>query len=299
MTKEFHDDPLNDIFSGKAPERVAPRSAPADFVPVLERAFSEPCKKCGGSGRFTSWSGRTVGNCFTCKGTGKLVFKSAPEARAKARVARVERKVAAIATRWEDFKASEPVIAAWIDENGSNSFAASLRDSVLKFGSLTENQKGAVLRGIAKREAAIEAAAARIANAKVVDAAGIDRLKASFEKAQAYAAAKAKGLTIKRPKITIGNIVISPAGANSKNPGALYAKDGETYLGKIVDGKFFASRECSPEQEANVLKFVADPAQAAKAYGVETGVCCVCNAELRSEWRLRGIGPICAEKFGW
>ncbi len=71
------------------------------------------------------------------------------------------------------------------------------------------------------------------------------------------------------------------------------------YLGKIVGGKFHASRDCSLGQEKQVLAFVSDPAAAAKVYGQETGVCCVCNATLRSEWRLRGIGPICAEKFGW
>lgn len=94
-------------------------------------------------------------------------------------------------------------------------------------------------------------------------------------------------------------MTISPAKATSANAGALYVKAGSTYLGKITGGKFFASRDCQPEEQAKVLSFVADPAAAAKAYGQETGVCCVCNATLRSEWRLRGIGPICAEKMGW
>ena len=52
-------------------------------------------------------------------------------------------------------------------------------------------------------------------------------------------------------------------------------------------------------RKAQVLKFVADPAEAAKVYGQETGICCVCNATLKSKWRLRGIGPVCAEKMGW
>jgi hypothetical protein len=75
--------------------------------------------------------------------------------------------------------------------------------------------------------------------------------------------------------------------------------DDSIYLGKIMGGRFMASRDCTPEQSAQVLAFVANPAEAAKVYGQETGVCCICNATLRSEWRLRGIGPICAEKFGW
>jgi hypothetical protein len=76
-------------------------------------------------------------------------------------------------------------------------------------------------------------------------------------------------------------------------------KSGEQYLGKVVGGKFFASGECSADQAAKVLAFVADPGGAAKAYGIETGVCCVCNAALTSEWRLHGIGPVCSTKMGW
>lgn len=97
-------------------------------------------------------------------------------------------------------------------------------------------------------------------------------------------------------------MTISPAKADSKNPGALYVKGRgaeRTYLGKIAGGKFLASRECSPEQQAKIVAFVCDPAAAAKAYGQETGVCCICNAVLKSEWRLQGIGPICSQKFGF
>jgi hypothetical protein len=143
------------------------------------------------------------------------------------------------------------------------------------------------------------AAVERIANAPVVETTGVDLLKEAFDKAAAYAAAKATGLTIRNPKITVGGITISPAKAASKNPGALYVKADGVYLGKISDGKFIASRDCTDEQQAQILAFVASPAEAAKVYGQETGVCCVCNAALKSEWRLQGIGPICATKFGW
>jgi hypothetical protein len=119
---------------------------------------------------------------------------------------------------------------------------------------------------------------------------------------------------LRAPKITIGTMVISPAKATSANPGALYVKqkkpsfaqslpdyDGEdsVYLGKIANGRFLASRDCTEAQQTQILAFIADPAEAAKVYGQETGVCCICNATLISKWRLKGIGPICAEKFGW
>jgi len=143
----------------------------------------------------------------------------------------------------------------------------------------------------------IREAAQPVAAAKQVDTAGIDRLKAAFDTAVEYSSEKGLKLS---PRITVGGITISPAKANSTYPGALYVKvRGGEYLGKIAGGRFFASRECSQEQQAKVLEFVADPAEAAKVYGQTTGTCCICNATLRSEWKNKGIGPICAEKFGW
>jgi hypothetical protein len=44
----------------------------------------------------------------------------------------------------------------------------------------------------------------------------------------------------------------------------------------------------------------ADPEQAAVAYGKRFGQCSVCARELTNEDSInRGIGPICAERFGW
>ena len=160
-----------------------------------------------------------------------------------------------------------------------------------------EGQRAAVERCIAREVAKATARAERNEQAPQADTAGIDRLKAAFDTAARYIAEK--GLVRKNPKITIGGLTISPAKENSKNPGALYVKESGAYLGKIAGGRFFASRECSQEQQTQVLKFVADPAEAAKVYGQDTGTCCICNAELKSEWRHKGIGPVCAEKFGW
>jgi len=182
----------------------------------------------------------------------------------------------------------------------------------MQWGWLTDKQMNVVQNGMQRDADRAAAKAAQVAAAPVVDTAGVDRLKAAFDQAIAFSAEK--GLK-KSPRITIGNMTIKPAKATSKNPGALYVTvqrpsfvkylpgnegtDESTYLGKIVGGTFHASRDCTPEQTADVLKFVADPEAAAKVYGRETGTCCVCNATLISKWRLRGIGPVCAEKFGW
>lgn len=294
----FNDDPLAEVFA--APLRAEPVTPPASYQP---RDFSEPCRKCGGSGKFRNWSGFVVGNCFACKGAGKKTFRTSPEKRADNRASAAARKGRELA----EYVEANREVFTWLTQASENNakrggtftFPQSMLDAVAKYGSLTDNQLAAVRKCMARDEQRKVERAARVETAPVIDTAGIDRLKEAFDKAAAYAAAKATGLTIRNPKITIGGITISPAKANSTNPGALYVKAGQTYLGKIAGGKFLASRDCADDQRAQVLKFVADPAEAAKVYGQETGVCCVCNAELRSEWRLRGIGPICAEKFGW
>ena len=133
---------------------------------------------------------------------------------------------------------------------------------------------------------------------QAVDTAGVDRLKEAFDHAKAWAQVRGRGT--KGLRLTISGTVISPAGESSANPGALYVKSGRTYLGKIKDGRFYASRECGPDDEARVLAFVKDPKAAAESYGIDTGICCVCNATLTNEESISlGIGPICREKFGW
>lgn len=290
-------DTLENLFTGDTgPVRttaVVDRPAAREYVAkVTAPEYVQTCHKCRGSGQ-TRW-----GACFACRGAGRKTFKTSPEARVANRERAADRKVAAAATAWDDFAAAQPVAAAWIVAKADSfDFAAKLREAVARFGSLTEGQLAAVQRCVDRDTVRAQERTQRQQNAPQVASEGVDRLKAAFDTAAAYIAAN--GLTRKTPKITIGGITISPAKATSKNPGALYVKDGEEYLGKIAGGRFVAQQVCSAEQQAKVLAFVADPAEAAKVYGQTTGVCCVCNATLRSEWKNRGIGPICAQKFGW
>lgn len=297
MTDELNDR-LDDIFGGPLTANAEPKKTPpAHYVP--NKAFIEGCKDCRGTGWW-----RPGYRCFKCKGAGKLQFKTSPEARQKERDRAAQKKAAEAVERANDmlaFTEAHKEIWNWILNNSDSfEFAASMRDALIKFGSLTPGQLAACQRCLDRNKAAAEqrrmAAEARAAAAPVVDTAGIDRLKVAFDKAIAYSAEKGLKLS---PRITVNGMTISPAKSTSANPGALYVKNSTTYLGKIKDGKFFSVRECSKEQEAEVLKFIADPAEAAKVYGQTTGTCCICNATLRSEWKHRGIGPICAEKFGW
>lgn len=302
-TRDLNDS-LDNLFTGDTgPVRTAPvlqRPAAQEYTTTSVELFTEPCKKCRGTGTFRSFTGRSLGSCFACKGAGKFTFKTSPQARATNRAAASGSKAVKAVQAWADFAAQNPAIAAWIEaERGSFDFAAKMHDTVIRFGDLTEGQRAACQKLVDRKAAKAAERIERIQTAPQVDTAGIDRLKAAFDKARAYTAAKATGLTLRNPKITIGGMTISPAKASSANAGALYVKQGTEYLGKIMNGQFLAVRACSDAQRDQVLAFVADPAKAAKAYGQETGICCVCNATLKSKWRLRGIGPVCAEKMGW
>lgn len=102
--------------------------------------------------------------------------------------------------------------------------------------------------------------------------------------------------------MTLDGLKISMAPAHGVNAGALYVvrKADDQYLGKIKDGRFQAVRECSADEAAAVARVVSDPKAEAIAYGQRTGNCCICNRELTNHASIDlGIGPICAEKFGW
>lgn len=285
-------DSLDDLFGGPIGEvRSVPVQAPATFTPKL---CTEPCSKCGGTG---SWRGR--GRCFACKGVGKFTFKTSPEARAKSRVASIQAKVNREQELLKAFEAAHPAVFNWLKTNcDRNEFAGSLWSGLHRFGGLTDGQRGAVEKILAQNAEKAAEAAKRALEAPAADTAGVDRLKLAFDTAIANAREKGRGL--RSPRITIGGVVISPAGATSKNPGALYVKDAGTYLGKVQGGRFFASRECGKDQEQKVLSFIADPKAAAIAYGKETGICCVCARTLTNPTSIEaGIGPICAEQWGW
>ena len=118
----------------------------------------------------------------------------------------------------------------------------------------------------------------------------------------ATAFAKAQSNMILRPKLRLADFVFSLAPLSGKNAGSIYVKraSDDQYLGKVTAGQFHAVRECDDATRAQVVEVAADPASAAKAYGLRFGICSVCARVLTAGESIdRGIGPICAEKFGW
>lgn len=291
MTGSFADQFEDDF--GPAPTKDGLAKAAAQPQPL---GHVQQCPSCRGTGRFVSWSGRVVGECFKCKGKGQQVFKSSPAARAHSRALAADRKARSAQEAWETFVAQHPLEAAWIEgSRASFDFAQAMYTAIQGYGSLTERQLAACTNAATKFAAAkaarIEQRAQAQATATVIDMTKIEA---------AFGHALSSGL--KSPKLRIGALVISPAKATSQNAGALYVKargeDG-TYFGKIFQGKFLKSRDCDAATEALIVETAKDPLAAAIAYGKETGICSCCGAELTNKLSIElGIGPICRGKWG-
>jgi len=287
---DFLNDTLDDLIAANAANPTA--HIKAAEAPV---GFVEKCPACHGSGTFRSWSGRPLGECFKCKGRGQRTYKTSYADRAKARQSREARADREKAQNVEAFKAAHPEVHAHLTAEANRSsnfeFALSMLRGIAKYGSLTEKQMAAVQRGIDRKTAFEAEKAKREADAPTVD---ISRIEAAMN------TALENGL--KYPKLSLGEFKMSRASERSKTPGAIFVKDAASgeYLGKVMGGKFLAVRSTTQERVAKVIEVCADPSAAAVAYGKRTGICACCSRELtNSESVERGIGPVCASKFGF
>ena len=260
--------------------------------------FEQACPKCSGSGTYYGYS-RFGMQCFTCKGLGKLSFKTSPATRAKAKASAQRRAVAkadAMVAKAEEWKAANPAETAWMESSAPRfEFAKAMLDALNKYGTLTEKQMATVQRlTVQSAERQAQYQAERQAKAETAPEVSVEAIEVAFQ--------TAKGAGIKFPKLRLDSFVFSPAGEKSANAGAVYIKsrDDGLYLGKVMGGKLFTSRDCTAEAKERIVAVASDPKQAAIAYGKRFGSCAVCGRELTDGSSIdRGIGPVCAEKYGW
>lgn len=273
---------------GKSANTVSGAMAIANFE--APATFTETCTKCNGSGQWRSYSGYTIRTCFACKGKGFKSFKTDPTARAASREYAATRKVATQTKNTEDFATNYPVEYEWLTSSAPTfAFAASLLDAVAKYGDLSEKQLAAVRSILAKRAAREEAKVAAKANATEVD---VTKIQTAFDTARAN--------HVPKPKLNLGNFTFSRAPDHGRNPGAIYVKEGETYLGKIVGGKLLPQLECTETRSSEIAAIAADPYAAALAYGERTRRCAICAHKLTNGVSVDiGIGPICRSNYGW
>lgn len=266
--------------------------AAAAAPPRASAKFKERCANCAGTG---SWRGR--GKCFACNGRGFKEFATSPQQRARsreraedARFAKADR-AAALAEGW---KAEHPLLWTWILSRRERfDFAREMGEALERYGDLTPAQQAAVER-LAARDA--ERDTARTAEREAIKAAApavtVDKIVEAFQ--------IALGRQVRAPKLRLDSFVFARAPDHGRNAGAIYVRQGDDYLGKIVRGKFERTFSCDAPTEARIVAAANDPEAAAVAYGQRFGACSICGRTLTvGESIDRGIGPVCAANFGW
>lgn len=284
------DDDLSAVF-GTTPLTPEEREAGQKIATEAQqlKLHKEPCRYCRGTGRFYSYTGRLVGDCFKCKGKGYRMFRQSLAQRERAKELRLARE----ASKRDQWIAEHPEVMAWINRKAERfDFARSMGEAVNRYGHLTDNQLAACERMMAKdAEREAQWAAEREAKAAAAPQVDITAINTALVTAKQ---------SIMYPKLRLADFVFSLAGELSRNAGSIYVKQGETYLGKITDGRFHASRECTPELTVAILRAAANPEEAARAYGLAFGICSCCGRKLTNKLSIElGIGPICRERFGW
>lgn len=306
MTHDDLNDSLDDLLGrGPAPERkapvaVTPVSRQESLGRAVERArasYFDQCPKCNGTGQ-TRW-----GVCFRCQGKGGRSFKTSATTRATARTNTAVRKQAARDQFRADYAAEVAWLAAAAERQHENAhkgrkvwdFPIALDEALAKYGSLTDGQLEAVRRCMAKdaerAQARAQETATRDASAPACD---VSKLEAAF------AMARAKRKSEKWPVLLLSTFRFVDAPAGNGFDAAILVREGNDKLGRIANGRYIAGRGVDEATQARVLECIADPAAAARAYGLETGICSCCGAELTNEESKRlGIGPICRAKWGF
>src|SRR6478735_4050707 len=208
-----HDD--DDPFAGLGED---PTSIPVGPSPEVNipGTYTEPCKKCRGSGRFISYSGRPLGPCFACKGAGKLTFRTSAKQREQSRDSAARsraRKVEETRQKGQDWMDDNPIEAKWISAKaGSFDFAASMAQALLQYGHLTDNQLAAVRRCLLRdEERELQRERERNEREQKAQAIDITPIIDAFE--------RARGNGIRSPKLRLDTFLFSRAPDHGANAG--------------------------------------------------------------------------------
>jgi hypothetical protein len=256
-------------------------------------AYTETCSKCHGTGKFISYAGRVVGDCFACAGEGSKSFKTAPETRAKARGARAARSERNWSEFWDSLTDTERDALTWLVGEGVpvNDFLLDMADKVRAKRDLTPN----MINGVVKWYAPVARRAAQHTQDRVACA-----VSSKFQKlVDAFNAARESG--IKKPIFRAEGVTVT-MGTGQKWGGFMFL-EGEfgQKLGTITpSGELRARAECTDAHRATLDAIADDPFTVSKQYGKRTGNCGCCGRELTNALSIElGIGPICREKWGF
>lgn len=268
-----------------------------------------PCEHCNGTGNYQGVRlHQDKEHCFACRGKG--YFYTSKYDRQKTKQQRAERKArketeareAAIA----ELEASDPGLIDFLNSAAEwSEFASSLQHAFFKWNGLTEKQLNAVRSMRAKCEA-------RQAERETAKQDAVKRAAQTTPTLEVMARAfLSSSAHLKFPKLRLATedgapVVLTRCGSNSRTPGHINITDGRPYgenqyYGRIdPEGRAFL-RDTAPDPVKAVLKeFNDNPEAAIKVQGLRTGQCCCCGRELTDPVSIeRGIGPICADKWGF
>lgn len=238
------------------------------------------CPDCRGGGVFIAYTGRRVGPCFKCKGTGALTVGQA--AYVKGEKTKEEKR-----EEWRKEYAAE--IAYMTKRMHHWPFARKMLDNIAEYGSLTENQMLAIQKAMTEDAVKNEEwAKTKERNSGDVDLAAITKL---FDTARSH--------NVKRPIWRAAGFEINLS--RNFNDNTLWVKDATTRqnLGKVMDGKFIAFHAAQEGTLAKLQEIAADPTAAAIAYKDAYNRCCCCGRSLKTNVSVvAGVGPVCAENWG-
>ena len=118
---------------------------------------------------------------------------------------------------------------------------------------------------------------------------------------------------LKYPKIRLQHptnaretVIVKLAGNMSKYEGQLmitndagFGSSDNRYFGRVdTNGAILAGRDLTPEVEALLEEFAANPVEVAQRYGKLTGNCMFCGKPLDDANSVAcGYGPVCAKKW--
>lgn len=307
-----------------ATEKVREAAARARDTEACKALGIHICHQCGGSGQFRGVRvHQPKAHCFACKGKGYFMRSYAD--RVKDRQKREQAKRSATDRIRSELNARSPEMDHWLAENAHwCDIARSVLELINKGKEPSERQLEAVIsiRAKSDKTKAEKRAAREAEKAKTYVQVDLQPIRDMFE------AAVAKGA--KNPSYRAEGVRIVQAKAHSANAGMLYVtNEDQVYGGKLDGVTFKPTRDGQAHDFARVepkgpdgkptgevilrtaaaaLEAIAeDPLAAAIRHGHNTGYCACCGRLLVNDSKPdadgltsveRGIGPICARKFG-
>ena len=174
---------------------------------------------------------------------------------------------------------------------GDKAFAQSLIDFFQAKGRLSDRQAYHIPRLLEKAEN----------NQKpkpVTQVSNFHRIIQIFDTAREH---KHKTPKVRLGDAKVGKVVLSEAPANGINAGMIYVKQNDEYKGKIDRNGGYQKFNNPDDSLIEALsEFALDPLNIMKKYGFATGTCSCCGRKLTDKTSIaNGIGPICAENFGF